>query len=248
MITRRALALLALLLAGAASPELASVPLSRLDLPWWKARFLAKEAELRHGPYDLVWYGDSITQNWERNGPEPWYRFRPIWEHYYGNRHAIDLGFKGDTTAHLLWRIDHGEASGIHPKAAIVLIGANNFGRLRWPAAPTFRGIEAVVVALQQHLPGTQILLIGVLPSIRNPWVDRNTAEVNAMLAARYAHTPGVTYRDLGYLFLKNGRVDPTRFLDPHLTPPDPPLHPTPAAQADMAAAIEPDIERMMRP
>lgn len=239
-----ALALAALLLGGAA--ELASTPLSRMDLPWWKARFAAKQAELQRGRIDLVWYGDSITQNWERNGPQPWYRFAPIWQHYYGDRHAIDLGFKGDTTAHLLWRIEHGEADGIHPKAAIVLIGANNFGKLHWPAAPTFRGIEAVVAALRARLPNTGILLLGVLPSIRSAWVDENTAELNRRLAARYAHEPNVIYRDVSVLFLKGGRVDPTRFLDPHLTPPDPPLHPSPEAQAALAAMIEPDVARLM--
>ncbi len=246
--SRRARAALALaaLLCAAAAPELASTPLSRLDLPWWKARFEAKQQELRAHAPELVWYGDSITQDWERNGPQPWYRFQPIWQQYYGARHALNLGFNGDTTAHLLWRIEHGEADGIHPKAAIVLIGANNFGKLHWPANPTFRGIEAIVSALQSRLPGTKILLLGVLPSIRNEWVDGNTADLNRMLASRYANTPGITYRDVSAIFLRQGHVDPDRFLDIHLTPPDPPLHPSPESQAAIAAAIEPDVARMM--
>jgi hypothetical protein len=50
---RRALLAAAVLLGAAATPaRLASVPLSRTDLPWWSARLAAKAAELRHRPVD----------------------------------------------------------------------------------------------------------------------------------------------------------------------------------------------------
>jgi lysophospholipase L1-like esterase len=244
---RRALLAAAVLLGAAATPaRLASVPLSRTDLPWWSARLAAKAAELRHGPVDLVFYGDSITQDWELAGPEPWRDFTPIWQHYYAGRHAVNLGFKGDTTAHLLWRIENGEAFGIHPKAAVILIGANNFGKLHWPAPETEDGIVRIVTELRHRLPGTKILLLGVLPSIRNAWVDANTVALNTALAARYRAAGDVTFLDVGAVLRKNGRVDPDRFMDPHLTPPDPPLHPSAPAQAAIAAAIEPVLAAML--
>lgn len=230
---------------SAAAPKadtsrLASVPLSRMDLPWWRERFAEKAEEMRRGPVELVFYGDSITQNYEKDGPEPWRDFRPVWDKYYGNRHALNLGFKGDTTAHLLWRIENGEAAGIHPKAAVVLIGANNFGRVHWPAGPTEAGIEKIVAELRERLPGTHILLLGVLPSIRSAWVDSNTVELNHALAARYRDGREATFIDVSSLFMSGGRVDADRFIDPHLTPPDPPLHPTAQTQARIAASIEP--------
>ena len=224
----------------------AARPYSRMDLPWWRARFEEKQAELRRGPVDLVWLGDSITQDFEIAGPEPWRDFAPVWQRFYAPLHAVNLGFKGDATAHLLWRIENGETDGIHPKLAIILIGANNFGHLHWPAAPTLTGIETVIAALRQRLPQTKILLLAVLPSIRNAWVDANTAELNAALKARYARAPDVTYVDLGYLFVKNGHVDPGAFLDPHLTPPDPPLHPSAQTQERMAEALAPVVSRLM--
>ena len=230
---------LALLLLTAAAP-LASTPLSRMDLPWWKQRFSERAAELRSGPVDVVFYGDSITQNWEREGPEPWRNFQPIWQHYYNGRRAVNLGFKGDTTAHLLWRIENGEAAGIHPKAAIILIGANNFGKLHWPAAPTEAGIEKIVAELRARLPATHLLLLGVLPSVRSPWVDQNTTALNRALAARYRDSHEVVFMDLSALFMNNGHVDPRKFMDVHLTPPEPPLHPDAATQAQIAQAIEP--------
>jgi lysophospholipase L1-like esterase len=235
-----------LLLAAAAPSQWASLPLSRMDLPWWRARFAAKAAEMKRGPVDLVWYGDSITQDWEEAGPEPWRDFRPVWQHYYGGRHALDLGFKGDTTAHLLWRIENGEAAGIHPKAAVVLIGANNFGRVHWAAGPTEAGIVRIVDELHARLPGVRILLIGVLPCLRGPWVAEQTEAVNKALAARYRDGRQATFVDVSRLFLTDGMVDAGRFLDPHLRPPDPPLHPTAQTQGAMAAAIEPILAGML--
>lgn len=236
----------ALFLAAAAPPPPAARPLSRADLPWWSARLAAKAEALHNGPVDLVWYGDSITQNWEQNGPEPWRDFAPVWQRFYGDRHALNLGFKGDATSHLLWRIEHGEADGIAPKAAVILIGANNFGHLHWSAADTLLGIDAIVAALHRHLPRTHLVLLGVLPSIRNPYVDASTATVNAALPTRYAGDPLLTYVDAGSAVAPSGRPDPAAFLDGHLTPPDPPLHPTAQSQARIAALIEPAVAQAM--
>jgi lysophospholipase L1-like esterase len=241
--------LLSLLCLAAAPLPPAARPYSRLDLPWWKARFEAKQAELhRMGRVDLLWLGDSITQDFEYGGPEDWRNFQPVWDRFYGGRNAINLGFKGDATAHLLWRIENGETDDIHPRLAIVLIGANNFGHLHWPAEQTLVGIETIVAALHQRLPKTKILLLGVLPSIRSAWVDDNTALLNRDLAARYGGgaDPLVIYKDLSTLFLKAGRVDPDRFLDAHLAPRDPPLHPSAQTQARMAEAIEPVVCRVL--
>ena len=245
---RRALAAgLGLLLAAAPLPQ-AALPYSRTDLPWWRERFAAKQAELHAGPVDLVWYGDSITQQFETDGPQPWMRFKPVWDRFYAPRHAVNLGFRGDATAHLLWRIEHGEADRIHPRLAIILIGANNFGHLHWPAAPTLLGIETIVSTLRSRLPGTRLLLLSVLPSIRSPWVDANTAEVNRALAARYGHGGDATFFDLTALFQKpSGGVDANDFIDPHLVPPDPPLHPTAQMQERIAEAIEPVVNRLMQ-
>jgi lysophospholipase L1-like esterase len=235
---------------GLAPVPPAARPYSRMDLPWWRQRFEEKQAELQrmHGHVDLLWLGDSITQDFEQNGPQPWRDFKPVWDRFYAGRNAINLGFRGDATAHLLWRIENGETDGIHPKLAIVLIGANNFGHLHWPAEPTLAGIDTIVATLHRRLPETKILLLGVLPSIRSAWVDRNTEALNHALAARYGSGADrqVIYKDLSGLFLKDGKVDPERFLDPHLTPPDPPLHPTAQTQARMAEAIEPVVSQIL--
>jgi lysophospholipase L1-like esterase len=245
--------LLALLLAGAgaafADPAPpATLPISRLDLPWWKARHAAKLGEARAGRVDLVLLGDSITQDYEAAGPEPYRDFRAVWQRFYGDRHALNLGFSGDATSHLLWRIEHGEIDGIAPKAGIILIGANNLGRLHWPAADDVRGIETVVAETHRRLPHTKILLLGVLPSDRGAWVLQTTAAVNAALAAHYGAgaVPNVTFYDAAPLFMQGGAVETSLFLDPQETPPHPALHPSPAGMAKLAAAIEPVLSAML--
>ena len=237
-----------LLLLGAASPvSIATRPVSRMDTPWWRQRFDEKQAELKRAHVNLLWLGDSITQNWERAGPQAWQDFAPIWRRFYGDRGAVNLGFKGDSTCHLLWRLQHGELDGIHPKAAILLIGANNFGHVHTNAEQTYQGIVTILDALHQRLPDMQVLLIGVLPSIRSRWVSENTIVLNRGLERLPASRASwLHYVDVSSIFEQHGDVDPTRFLDPLLHPPDPPLHPTAASQAAIATLIEPTLASMM--
>lgn len=249
-----------LLLAAAAMPAssqqppqkkprvvLAAVPIGRTDLPAWKARHEAKLRELREKQPTLVFYGDSITQQWEYHGPPDWRDYAPIWQRFYGHRNAVNLGYSGDTTASLIWRLQNGEASGISPKVAVVLIGANNLGRLRWSAEDTLAGIDRIVAELRHRLPATRILLLGILPSDRSAWTTETTLAVNRALAAKYPKGHEVTFLDVGHVFMRNGRLDRDLFYDPRLTPPAAPLHPTAQAQAMMAEAIEPTLAALLQ-
>jgi len=237
------LLLLAPLLMGAAGAlPLAAVPISRMDTPWWRHRHEEKLAELHRGRVDLVFLGDSITEDWEKAGGHGWDDFAPVWRRFYGDRHALNLGFKGDSTSHLLWRIEHGEVDGIDPKLAVVLIGANNFGRVHWDAEQTLTGIETVMAELHRRLPRTKILLVSVLPSQRSAWVDEQTRTLNRALAAHDWRGVDARFIDVTPVFAQEGHLDRALFLDPLLTPPDPPLHPTAQGQEKLAEAIEPAV------
>ncbi len=148
----------------------------------------------------------------------------------------------------MLWRLRNGELDGIAPKAAVILIGANNLGLVHWPAEDNVIGIDAVVNEVRRRLPRTRILLLGILPSDRGAWGRDTTLAVNAALAARYGAggVPGVTYRDVGGVFLRDGVLDRSLFVDPQLRPPQPALHPSPDGQARMAAAMEPTLAALM--
>ncbi len=250
MIARRALlAAPALLLAGTAhaAVPLAARPIARLETAWWRARHQAKLAEIARARPDLIWLGDSITQNFERDLPFEWGHFNPVWQRYYAPRRAINLGFMGDATCHLLWRLMNGEIDGIAPKVAVILIGANSLGRLHWSAEDTVAGIEAVVAETKRRLPHTNLLLLSVLPSDRTTWASQTTVSINADLAKRFRAVDRVTYHDVTSLFMRNAAFDRSLFYDPLLTPPEPALHPTADGMARLAAAIEPDITRLIR-
>jgi lysophospholipase L1-like esterase len=233
-------------LAGSARTILAAAPISRMDLPWWRARHEAKLKEIAQAKPELIFLGDSITQDWEDTGPPEWRDFAPVWQRFYGDRHAVNLGFKGDTTASLIWRIRNGEVAGIAPKAAVILIGANNLGRVHWSAEDTVAGIDTIISDLHHRLPTTKLLLLGVLPSERSEWITQTTGQINAMLANRYKDDRSVAFLDLTALFMRGGKLNRALFLDPQLTPPDPPLHPSAQGQAIMAKAMEPVLANML--
>ena len=232
--------------APAATTPLAATPLSRMDLGWWRERHLAKLEELRRVRPALIFLGDSITQSWEYDGPEPWRRFVPVWRRFYGDRDAVNLGFSGDTTANLLWRAGNGEVDGIAPKVAVVLIGANNLGKLHWSAADTLLGMDAILGVLRQRLPAMRVLLLGILPSGRSAWTAETGWTVNRALEAKYARDPVVSFLDVGHVFLRDGRVDTGLYYDTQMKPPRPALHPSPEAQAMMAQAMEPVLARLL--
>src|SRR6202021_1618164 len=92
-----ALSLLAVPGATVARTIIATLPISRMDLPWWRTRFEAKQAELHEAHPRLLFLGDSITQNWERHGPPDWADFAPPRQLFSGDREAANLGFMGNT-------------------------------------------------------------------------------------------------------------------------------------------------------
>ncbi len=70
---------------------------------------------------DLLWIGDSITHGWEEKG-------KAVWEKYYAPRHSFNIGYSGDRTEQVLWRLENGEIDGIAPKVVVIMIGTNNTG------------------------------------------------------------------------------------------------------------------------
>ena len=251
---RRAGAVLALLIAPvavAAQSARVIVPPAgtgdRLSEGWWAARHAAilKLLATRPDPQVLL-IGDSITNNYDKATP-PDEDFARTWAQFYAPRRAINLGYSGDTTTNLLWRLDHGEVAGLAPKVAVVLIGTNDTGRAGRTAAQTQAGIDAVVADLSRRLPTTRILLLGLLPSAISPAKSATDAAVNAYLARRYAGDPRVAYLDIGSVFLAaDGTLDTRLFYDPRLSWHGAALHPDTIGQRRMAEAIEPTLAAML--
>lgn len=200
----------------------------------WMERHLAVLAELKtHPDASLLFVGDSITQNYER--PE----IAPVWKEYFAPHGALNLGFSGDRTEHVLWRLQHGEVDGLHPANVVLLIGTNNtwHDAERTVQAVT-TGIEAVVAELHTRLPAAKILVLGILPSTVSAQKSAKDSAINQALASKYAGSRSIRVLDLAPLFMKNNAVDLTLFSDPTNTPPGPAVHPNPAGQRLMAERV----------
>lgn len=116
--------------ASAQTPPPSIVPTDRLQETWWAQRHAQVLEQVRQHPdTPLLLIGDSITQNYEK-AKAPDEDFQPTWQTFYGSRGALNLGFSGDGTEHVLWRLANGEVDGLQPKVALVLIGTNNTGHL----------------------------------------------------------------------------------------------------------------------
>ena len=224
----------------------AIVPQDRLQESWWAQRHQAVlEAVHQHPETALLMIGDSITNDFDKAEP-PDQDLQPIWQQFYAPRHALNLGFSGDTTAHVLWRLDHGEVEGLHPQAVVLLIGTNNTGAFNETAEQTEAGIDAVIGALEQKLPATRILLLGILPSGMAEDKIARDRKVNDYLAACYSEDPRVGYLDLSSLFYKNGSLNQNLFYDPRMPWHGSALHPDTVGHRMMAEAIEPALAELM--
>jgi beta-glucosidase len=179
----------------------AVVPLPQTE-SWWTRQHEHTLARIRQGEVDLLVIGDSITQGWNDEG-------RRIWDVYYGRRRAVNLGFNGDRTEHVLWRLDHGEIEGIAPKLAVVMIGTNNTGTRHDPPEETAAGIQAILTTLRTNLPGTKILLLGVFP--RSASAGDRLRRLNVAINDRlrlYADNRQIFFLDLSRRFLDDqGRL-----------------------------------------
>ena len=136
-------------------------------IDWWLPRHEEKLAEARklvaagHSP-ELVFIGDSITEGWEKEG-------REVWQRHYARYHALDLGFGGDRTENVLWRLQHGELDGLAPKVAVLMIGTNNTGHRAEDPSTTAAGIKRLLHEIRQRLPDTKVLLLAVFPRGERP-------------------------------------------------------------------------------
>lgn len=153
------------------------------SLDWWITRHEQKLQEIRdlkaagRNP-QVVFIGDSITHSWEDAG-------RKVWDEYFKRYDPLDLGFSGDRTENVLWRLQHGELDGIAPKVAVLMIGTNNTGHRQEDPKTTAAGIRRIVEELRTRLPGTRVLVLAVFPRDEQPdtRLRRINNEVNRLIA-----------------------------------------------------------------
>jgi lysophospholipase L1-like esterase len=202
------------------------IPVAR---PWATPQFLAQHdafvARARQGGIDVLFLGDSITENFATRGQDAWNReIVPL-----GN--VVDFGIGGDRTQFVLWRAQHGELAGSGARVVVLMVGTNNLAT----ATPEniARGVSAIVDTVRATLPGATVVLNALLPrGDRDDPLRAKLADVNARLAA-LADGRRVRWLDAG-----PGFVDADGDVQPALMPDK--LHPSAAGYEIWAAALRP--------
>ncbi|GAB4817138.1 hypothetical protein N2152v2_004184 [Parachlorella kessleri] len=165
-----------------ARPE--TEPRSKPDVWWQQAHeTLVKEVEEADAGqargFELLFYGDSILEAYRgtsRGEPcnESCEGVPEIFRDYFGSKYRAGvLAIGGDQTAHLLWRMRHGEVPEKHaPKVVVIHIGTNDLGAGADQGEPGIfnaaRGaiwrIILTIRELRDRLPESHVLLLGLLP------------------------------------------------------------------------------------
>lgn len=180
--------------------SVSTIPMPRED-GWWKERHQQKKKEVanRAGDTRIVFLGDSITQGWENAG-------KAFWEQQIEPHQALNLGYSGDRTEHVLWRIKQNEwPAELQPETAVVMIGTNNTGHDpdRSPQE-TADAITMICEDIHDRSPKTRIVLLAIFPrgeSSNHPMRLHND-KINTLLA-KLDERAYIEFHDLSDVFLE---------------------------------------------
>ena len=174
------------------------VPLKRLEPEWRAERHAEKVVQAKQGKAEFVMIGDSITHYWnkQRNYKETFSKYN-----------TLNLGFGGDRTQNVIWRIQNGEIDGISPKLVTIMIGTNNISRDK--PADIALGIKTIVAELRKRLPDSKIVIFSIFPR-NHPRVNgdfEQVKEVNKLIPS-IADNKHVFHVDINKNFLDdNGKL-----------------------------------------
>jgi lysophospholipase L1-like esterase len=202
----------------------------------WMTRFAATKQYALDHTCRLAFLGDSIIHHF---GGPPLDRgltaTDPVWQKFYGDRDAVDLGFGWDRTENVLWRLEQGELDDMPLQAVTLMIGTNN---LEFNSPVEIRdGVRAIVNLIRTKKPRAKILLLAIFP--RGERADDpnrlRAIEVNKLIAP-LGRQRNVTFTDIGAKFLEpDGMISRDVMGDF--------LHPTDRGYEIWGGAIEPWIK-----
>jgi lysophospholipase L1-like esterase len=205
------------------------------SINWWTTRHEKKleEAKALGKTSQVVFIGDSITEGWEKSGA-------PVWERNYKSLNGLALGFGGDRTENVLWRLLHGEVDGIAPKVAVLMFGTNNTGHRQEDPKTTAIGIKRNIDELQKRLPDTKILLLAIFPRGEKPddQLRQINEKVNGIISG-YADNKKVFFLNINQAFL-----EPDGTLSKDIMPDL--LHPNEKGYEIWAKAMAPTLQKLL--
>ena len=152
---------------------------------------------------DVVFIGDSITHFWGGEPSDFRGRSEGSWKKMVGSHVASNLGFGFDYIDNAYYRIQHGELDGIAPKIIVILLGTNNLGHRKDSPEVCAENMQAFLDLLRVKVPGSKILLLGILP--------RGDADLNKLILAtnrlysKIADGKEIFFVDVGTMYLPDG-------------------------------------------
>lgn len=168
---------------------------------WWANRFLSRHrlVEKYQGrTVDVVMLGDSIMHFWEWKHPESWRKF-------CAGREVLNLGYGGDRTETVIWRIAHGELDGYTAKTVVLMIGTNNNSSENTNPANVAKGVEKIIALVKEKQPTAKIVLHPIFPrgvsaaSLRHAKARERNDKTNALLkefAAAHSEIVWIDFND----------------------------------------------------
>lgn len=135
--------------------------------PWWLQRFDAhcvkhQQPLPKESQPQIVFLGDSIVHRWEDEGIDAWMTF-------FAAKHCVNLGYGGDCTEHMLWRLKNGELGNLQPQWFCVLAGTNNAGHFDDSPQSIASGVQSIVEQLKVLRPSARIVLNAIFPRSKAP-------------------------------------------------------------------------------
>jgi lysophospholipase L1-like esterase len=166
----------------------------------------------------IIFIGDSITQQWVNNGIICWNEMMNKYENKLTN-----LGYGGDLTQHVIWRLENGEfPAGINPEYVVLKIGTNNSnaGGRNTPEAIA-AGIGKICELINRNSPKTKVLLFSILP--RGVGMNEQKTQTNFLtndILKTYDGYLNIQYVDISGSYLnEDGSLKTALFTDNlHLT------------------------------
>lgn len=196
------------------------IPDAEWTKSWWMPRHNSRVKMAKNGGAPVVFLGDSITHNWEGPG-------RLQWKKYFaeGPRRALNLGFSGDRTEHVLWRLNNGELDGFEAKVVVLMIGTNNTGHksiTEEPPCDTILGVRAVLDKIREKQPSAKIVMCAIFPRGKNAENGhrRRNETVNHEIM-RFADNKTVFWCDFNNQFLTSDGTLPLEVMPDRLHPAD---------------------------
>ena len=150
------------------------------------------------GEIDLVFFGDSITHNWEGAGKAKLAELSKTYS-------ILDIGYGGDQTQHLVWRGLNGELDGYKAKCIMLMIGTNN--ARSYKPEDVAKGIRRILDVIAEKQPQAKVLLLPIFMRGEGPGnkLRCNNEAVNAIIKG-YADGDKVIWVDFNAKWLdKNG-------------------------------------------